>query len=173
MEDVYQLMSIFRNAKKRLNEDEKDGDNSEGVKKEMSSYKENADSIPYKPEDQLYQDTINTLKAQVGASFGDSCLLFYPADNDVVVSGEIPSLNAAFQFRLNDPSGGCYLFCKTYINLNIDSLHTLNVLFGCFKNWQESIRTQSDYKPMGMNNNGAGTPSDMQAQNSPSVPGDL
>lgn len=169
MEDVYKIMSLFRRAKSRLNEEDEKEDDSNDTSDSMDSYKKGEKAIPYTPQDQLYQDAINTCKAQFGASFGKNPMLYYPKDDDIVLSGVINGLNnSGFQFRLRDPSGcGCMFICNSFINLTVDNLHKLNVMFGCYQNWKQSIETQADYKPMGMSNNGGddtGADASQQAQ---------
>ena len=100
---------------------------------------------------ELYK--IETCKKQFGADFENfkTPMLYYPEDGDVVLSGEIGSLNnAKFQFRLKDPTGeGCFIWTEP-IQLTETNINQLKIVYGVFKNWKTDLETAEDKKPMGM-----------------------
>ena len=118
-----------------------------------SGYKEGIESIPYNMQDELMSSSIETCKKQFGADFENfkTPMLYYPKDGDVVLSGEIGSLNnAKFQFRLKDPTGeGCFIWTEP-IQLTETNINQLKVVYGVFKNWKTDLETAEDKKPMGM-----------------------
>lgn len=121
-----------------------------------SGYKEGIESVPYNMQDELMSSSIETCKKQFGADFENfkTPMSYYPQDGDVVLSGEIGSLNnAKFQFRLKDPTGeGCFIWTEP-IQLTEANLNQLKVVYGVFKNWKNDLETAEDKKPMGLQNN--------------------
>lgn len=119
-------------------------------------YKEDIESVPYNMQDELMASSIETCKKQFGADFEnfESPMQYYPQDGDVVLSGEIGSLNnAKFQFRLKDPTGeGCFIWTEP-IQLTESNLNQLKVVYGVFKNWKNDLEIAEDKKPMGLQNN--------------------
>lgn len=117
-------------------------------------YKNDAESIPYTMQDELMSSSIEACKKQFGADFENfkTPMLYYPQDGDIVLSGEIGTLNnAKFQFRLKDPTGeGCFIWTEP-IQLTENNLNQLKIVYGVFKNWKNDLETAEDKKPMGMN----------------------
>lgn len=75
---------------------------------------------------------------------GDDALLYYPDADDIVLNGEIPSLNVTFQFRYNDPSGdGCYTWADGLQLTNTNS-RTLGKIRDAFENWKDSLTQNGD-----------------------------
>lgn len=75
---------------------------------------------------------------------GDDALLYYPDADDIVLNGEIPSLNVTFQFRDNDPSGdGCYTWADGLQLTNTNS-RTLGKIRDAFENWKDSLTQNGD-----------------------------
>ena len=122
-----------------------------------SGYKEGVQNIPYNMQDELMASAVEACKQQFGADFDNykTPMLYYPNDGDVVLSGEIGSLNnAKFQFRLKDPSGdGCFIWTEP-IQLTEANLNQLKIVYGVYKNWKSELETAEDKKPMGYKNIG-------------------
>lgn len=122
-----------------------------------SSNKQGADNgvvdgtIPYTMQDEMMSSITDTCKQQFGADFSNmkNPMLYYIKDGDITLSGEIPTMNnAKFQFRYKDSSGnGCYLWTSP-IQLTDESIRTLSVMNGVFKNWKKDLSTSEDIKPM-------------------------
>lgn len=76
--------------------------------------------------------------------FEDDALKYYPKADDMTLDGKIPSLNAKFQFRFNDPSNmGCYLW-STALQLTDENVRTIGKIYDAFSNWKESIIQDGD-----------------------------
>lgn len=119
-------------------------------------YKEGEESVPYNMQDELMSSAINTCKKQFGADFEgfETPMLYYPKDGDVVLSGQIGSLNnAKFQFRLKDPSGeGCFIWVNP-MQMTDSNLKLVKIIYGVYKNWKTDLETAEDRKPIGMKQN--------------------
>ena len=148
-DNIYDIMNSFRKAEKRLhgfiNEDNE----------RNSDYKNDADSVPYSTQDELLTSSVEAAKQQFGADFSNikTPMLYYPADGDIVLSGEISQLNnAKFQFRYKDPTNeGCFVWLDA-IQLTENNLNVLKKIYGVYKNWKNELDTTDDKKPMGMKN---------------------
>lgn len=144
---IYEDFALYRKLLK---------ENSEAGKDWNSGYKEGIENIPYNMQDELMSSSVETCKKQFGADFENfkTPMLYYPEDGDVVLSGEIGSLNnAKFQFRLKDPTGeGCFIWTEP-IQLTETNINQLKVVYGVFKNWKNDLETAEDKKPMGLQNN--------------------
>lgn len=116
----------------------------------------NGESVPYTMQDELMSSITQTCKTQFGASFDakNNPMIYYPEDADVKLTGTIGSMNnAKFMFRYKEPSGnGCYVWIDP-LQLTDDTLRTLSVIYGVYKNWRKELSTAEDIKPMGMKNN--------------------
>ena len=85
---------------------------------------------------------IKTIGEQI--KLDDESLLYYPDADDLILNGEIPSMNTTFQFRYNDPSGrGCYLFCDG-IQLTDENSRTIGKILDGFLNWRQTLIQDSD-----------------------------
>lgn len=74
----------------------------------------------------------------------DKALIYYPKDKDLVLNGKINSLNIAFQFRYNDPSGdGCYIWSNG-LQLTDANSRTLGKVRDAFLNWKQSLVQNGD-----------------------------
>ena len=88
------------------------------------------------------ESVIKTVGEQV--KFDDESLLFYPDANDLVFNGEIPSLNASFQFRYNDPSGvGCYIWADA-LQLSDENTRTIGKIKDAFENYKQGLINNAD-----------------------------
>ena len=76
-------------------------------------------------------------------SFGEEALKYYPDADDMTLDGKIPSLNLSFQFRYNDPSTGCYVFCDGLV-LNDENARTIGKIRDAYGNWKDSITKDAD-----------------------------
>lgn len=115
------------------------------------------DTIPYTINDELLNSITQVCKDRFGANFTKSKtpMLYYPKDGDITLTGEISSLNnAVFQFRYKDSSGnGCYVWLDP-IHLSDDTIKTLSVINGVYKNWKNELSTSEDIKPMSLRDEG-------------------
>lgn len=113
------------------------------------------DAVPYTMQDEIMSNITQTAKTQFGADFSqsDKPMLYYPKDQDVVLSGVIPSMNdAKFQFRYKDSSGnGCYVWTEP-LQLTKETIKRLSVIQGTYENWKKELDGVEDKKPMGMKN---------------------
>jgi hypothetical protein len=76
-------------------------------------------------------------------TFGDDALRYYPDANDITLDGKIPSLNLKFQFRYNDPSTGCYIWCEAMV-LNDENARMVGKIRDAYVNWKNSITQDGD-----------------------------
>lgn len=129
--------------------------NESNIREILNESEDNSnDAVPYTKEDQLMTSITDAAKTQLGADFSKfkNPMLYYPKDNNVTLSGEIPALNELkFQFKLIDQEGGCYLWGNPMV-LNKDNLTKLNRLFGIYQNWKNELLTSEDIKPMSLKN---------------------
>jgi hypothetical protein len=145
--EIKGIMDAFRKASSdMLNESSNDN----------QTYKEGEESIPYNIQDELMSSAVDTCKKQFGADFDgfETPMLYYPKDGDVVLSGQIGSLNnAKFQFRLKDPSGeGCFIWVNP-MQMTDSNLRLIKVIYGVYKNWKTDLETAEDKKPIGLKQN--------------------
>lgn len=88
------------------------------------------------------QGIIKTLGENV--EFSENALMFYPTNNDIVLTGKINALNLAFQFRYNDPSGdGCYLWANA-LQLTETNNRTIGKIRDAFVNWKNNLIQDGD-----------------------------
>lgn len=85
---------------------------------------------------------VKTVGEQV--KFNEDSLLYYPDADDLVLNGEIPSLNTTFQFRYNDMSGeGIYIFCEA-LQLTEANSRILGKIRDAFLNWKNGLINDAD-----------------------------
>ena len=90
-------------------------------------------------QEEAIRKTLNT-----NVQFEENALKYYPNADDMTLDGKIPSLNAKFQFRFNDPSNmGSYLWCEA-LQLSDENVRILGKVFDAYKNWQNSIIQDGD-----------------------------
>ena len=78
----------------------------------------------------------------------DDSLVYYPDSEDLVLNGEIPSLNTTFQFRLNEPSGlGCFVWSDG-LQLTDENARTLGKIRDAFNNFKQSLLQNGDLMDM-------------------------
>ena len=122
---------------------------------EHDSGHEDGDGVPYTDQDELFSSIKDTAKAQFGADFSkiENPMIYYPQDGgDVTLSGNLPTLSdATFMYKYKNDSGGCYIWVNE-LKLNEDTLNTLNVMFGVYKNWKDELARAEDIKPMSLKN---------------------
>lgn len=131
------------------------------------------DSKPYTSQDEIYNQSLETMKKQFGANFANvkGPMRYYPKSENrsenVSLSGEISSLNnAKFQFWLQDENNGSCLISCDMLRLTDKVVELLGVVYGAFENWQKDVRNLGDMKPMSMRGN------DDEEGTSGMVPGD-
>lgn len=134
------------------------------------------EGVPYTMQDELMQSITQTAKTQFGADFTkiENPMIYYPENGDVELNGVIGTLNdAKFQFKYKDTNGGCYIWVSP-LNLNDNSLRTISVIHGVFKNWKQDLANAEDIKPMSIRNEDLNNGAQEQQQQHPQgmVPGD-
>lgn len=139
------IRETFESFRKALNEIES---KDEGTKNTRQN------GVPYTQQDELYQTSIETAKQQFGADFSKikTPLIYYREDNDITLSGEIPSMkDAKFQFSFKANPDGCFFWSGNgQIVLTDDVLLKLKRMHGVYVNWVNEIGNPSDKKPMNM-----------------------
>jgi hypothetical protein len=128
--------AVQENKKKILTEEEVDDDhkNSFDITKDTPQFGDVRTS-----QEEAVRKTLNT-----NVKFSENALKYYPNADDMTLDGEIPSLNAKFQFRFNDPSNmGCYLWA-TALQLTDENVRTVGKIYDSFSNWRDSIVQDGD-----------------------------
>ena len=132
------------------------------------------EGVPYTMQDELMQSITQTAKTQFGADFTKvkNPMLYYPETGDVEVNGLIGTLNdAKFQFRYRDTNGGCYIWVSP-LNLNDNTLVTIQKINGVYKNWKQQLSEAEDIKPMSIRNEDQTAPQQQAQVPQGMVPGD-
>lgn len=158
-----QNRKVLNEWRKRLNEDY-----------ENAEMGQNDGTVPYTMQDELMQSITQTAKQQFGADFSKvkNPMLYYTETGDVEVNGVIASLDdAKFQFRYKNSECNIWTNQDNPLKLNDESVRTLGVIWGVYKNWKKELGQAEDYKPMSMRN-GDVQKNGMQQQGSNMVPGD-
>lgn len=136
------IRETFERFRKALNE----GD-------EWYSSKQNG--VPYTQQDEILQTSIQSAKEAFGADFSrlKTPMFYYKEDDDITLSGEIPSLqNAKFQFSYQN---GCSFWSADgQVKINEESVDKIAKMYGVFKNWKDELDSMTDRKPMSMKNEG-------------------
>lgn len=134
------LMEEAENSqKKNLNEDKKtfndeNHDNSFPITKKTPQFGD----VRVSQEEAL----LKTIGEQI--KLDDDSLLYYPDAEDLVLNGEIKSLNTTFQFRFNDPSGqGVYIWSEA-LQLTEENSRTLGKIRDAFLNWKQGLVQDGD-----------------------------
>ena len=91
-------------------------------------------------QEEAIRKAINT-----NVQFEDNSLKYYPKADDMTLDGKIPSLNAKFQFRYNDPSGadGLYVWCDA-MQLSEANARTIGKIRDAYMNWRDGITNEAD-----------------------------
>ena len=133
------LMSeaVENSKKKIINEEEEvdnDHKNSFDISKDTPQFGDLITS-----QEEAIRKTLNT-----NIQFEDNALKYYPNADDMTLDGKIPSLNAKFQFRYNEPSGqGCFLWSSA-LQLTDENVRTIGKIHDSFENWKSSITNEPD-----------------------------
>lgn len=113
--------------------------------------KPNQDAVPYTNQDEMLKNSLQPCRTQFGADFSKlkNPMLYFPEDGDITLSGIIPSLNnAKFQYRCLK---GCFLWLDS-IQLDDNTINTINKIYGVYKNWRQQLTTTEDNKPLAYKN---------------------
>ena len=100
---------------------------------------------------------IKTIGEQI--KLEEDALLYFPEADDLVLNGEIPTMNTTFQFRLNDPSSeGVYIWSDG-LQLTEANSRLLGKVRDAFLNWKQTLVMDGDLmdklkKVAKRNNNG-------------------
>lgn len=118
---------------------------------------EKTDMIPYTKNDDLFKKMIQEAVDWFGASFtkSKSPLLYDPSNDDVILSGEVRSLNnAVFQFKYRS-GNNCIFLWTNELSLTDDVVKTISRINGAGNNWMTYLNNQNgDYKPISARDNG-------------------
>ena len=88
------------------------------------------------------EDLVKTIGERV--ELGDDALVYYLEADDLVLTGKIKSLNVAFQFRYNDPSGdGCYIWSNA-LQMTDKNAKTISKIKDAFDIWTQKIDEDGD-----------------------------
>lgn len=75
---------------------------------------------------------------------GEDALVYYVDEDDLVLTGKIKSLNVAFQFRYNDPSGdGCYIWANA-LQMTDKNAKTVGKIKDAFDIWSKNLDGDAD-----------------------------
>jgi hypothetical protein len=85
---------------------------------------------------------LKTIGEQIKLS--EDALIYYPDADDLVLNGEIPSMNTTFQFRLNDPSSeGIYIWSEA-LQLTDSNNRLLGKIRDAYLNWKQTLVQDGD-----------------------------
>jgi hypothetical protein len=85
---------------------------------------------------------LKTIGEQIKLS--EDALIYYPDADDLVLNGEIPSMNTTFQFRLNDPSSeGIYIWSDA-LQLTDSNNRLLGKIRDAYLNWKQTLVQDGD-----------------------------
>ncbi len=85
---------------------------------------------------------LKTIGEQI--KLNDDSLIYYPNADDLVLNGEIPSMNTTFQFRLNDPSSeGLYIWSEA-LQLTDSNTRLLGKIRDAYLNWKQTLVQDGD-----------------------------
>lgn len=85
---------------------------------------------------------LKTIGEQI--KLNDDSLLYYPDAEDLVLNGEIPSMNTSFQFRFNDPSSeGIYIWSNG-LQLTDANSRLIGKIRDAFLNWKQGLVQDGD-----------------------------
>ena len=85
---------------------------------------------------------LKTIGEQIKLS--EDALIYYPDADDLVLNGEIPSMNTSFQFRLNDPSSeGIYIWSEA-LQLTDSNNRLLGKIRDAYLNWKQTLVQDGD-----------------------------
>ena len=85
---------------------------------------------------------LKTIGEQI--KLNDDSLIYYPNADDLVLNGEIPSMNTTFQFRLNDPSSeGIYIWSEA-LQLTDSNTRLLGKVRDAYLNWKQTLVQDGD-----------------------------
>lgn len=124
--------------KKNLNEEASFNDNNHNKSFPITKKTPQFGDVRTSQEESL----IKTIGEQV--KFTEDSLLYYPDAEDLILNAEIPNMNAAIQFRYNDPSSeGCYIWANGLQMTDANS-RTLGKIHDAYLNWKQSLIQDAD-----------------------------
>lgn len=87
-------------------------------------------------------DLVKTIGERI--ELGEDALVYYIESEDLVLTGKIKSLNVAFQFRYNDPSGnGCYIWANA-LQMTDKNAKTIGKIKDAFDIWSQKLDEDGD-----------------------------
>ena len=128
-----------RNQKKKLNEDNNTfNDDKHGDGFPITKKTPQFGDVRTSQEEAL----LKTIGEQI--KLNDDSLIYYPNADDLVLNGEIPSMNTTFQFRLNDPSSeGIYIWSEA-LQLTDSNTRLLGKVRDAYLNWKQTLVQDGD-----------------------------
>lgn len=141
---IRRMLEVIREGFKTSNDnlitEEAQSDNSQQTKEGFPITRKNPQFSDVREAQE--QTIIKTLGENV--EFEENALMFYPMNKDLVLTAKINSLNLAFQFRYNDPSGdGCYLWANA-LQLTDTNNRTIGKIRDAFINWKNALIQDGD-----------------------------
>ena len=134
------LMEEVENQKKKLNEENNKSFNDENHENGFPITKKTPQfgDVRVSQEEAL----LKTIGEQI--KLNDDSLMYYPDADDLVLNGEIPSMNTTFQFRLNDPSSeGIYVWSEA-LQLTDANNRLLGKVRDAYLNWKQTLVQDGD-----------------------------
>jgi hypothetical protein len=127
------------NQKKNLNEDNNSfNDDKHGESFPITKKTPQFGDVRVSQEEAL----LKTIGEQI--KLNDDSLVYYPDADDLVLNGEIPSMNTTFQFRLNDPSSeGLYIWSEA-LQLTDSNTRLLGKIRDAYLNWKQTLVQDGD-----------------------------
>lgn len=134
------LMEEAENQKKKLNEENYNSfnDDKHGNGFPITKSTPQFGDVRVSQEEAL----LKTIGEQIKLS--EDALTYYPDADDLVLNGEIPSMNTSFQFRLNDPSSeGIYIWSEA-LQLTDANNRLLGKVRDAYLNWKQTLVQDGD-----------------------------
>lgn len=120
---------------------------------EAEEHQEKQNGVPYTQQDEILQTSMQSAKEAFGADFSrlKTPMFYYREDDDITLSGEIPSLqNARFQFSYQN---GCSFWSADgQVKIDKESVTKITRMYGVYENWKRELDNMTDRKPMNMKN---------------------
>lgn len=113
--------------------------------------------IPYTMNDEMMKNIVEITKTNFSADYTGlkNPMLYYPNNDNIILSGVVPSLNnLQFMYKYPPQDGiGCYIWHADNMALNNDNLGILKKMVGTYENWKEELDKMTDKKPINFKNN--------------------
>ena len=119
----------------------------------LNEAEEKQNGVPYTQQDEILQSSVQSAKEAFGADFSriKTPMFYYRSDDDITLSGEIPSLNDA-RFQFSYKNGCSFWSVNGEVKIDKDSVMRITRMYGVFENWKKELDAMTDKKPMNMKN---------------------